>query len=87
MVWGLRLIAGSEGPSLISLAASHLPLLSVYFAAHVVFQFDGPAAKGTFSASSIRKIELDLFDLVLDHLWSLMDEKERNGELRQIEAS
>ena len=40
MVWGLRLIAGSEGPSLISLAASHLLLTVSVFVAHVVGQFE-----------------------------------------------
>ena len=38
MVWSLLLIAGSEGPTLISLAASHLHTVGV-FAAHVVAQF------------------------------------------------
>ena len=39
MVWSLLLIAGSEGPTLISLAASHLHTVGV-FAAHVVPQFE-----------------------------------------------
>jgi len=50
--WGLRLIAGSEGPALISLAASHLVLLSVYSAAHVVGQFDPSVSSSPITASS-----------------------------------
>jgi len=38
VVWSLLLIAGSEGPTLISLAASHPHTVGV-FAAHVVSQF------------------------------------------------
>jgi hypothetical protein len=39
VVWSLLLIVGSEGPSLISLAASHPHTVGV-FAAHVVVQFE-----------------------------------------------
>jgi hypothetical protein len=41
VVWSLLLIAGSEGPTLISLAASHLHTVGV-FAAHVVGEFEEP---------------------------------------------
>ena len=40
VVWSLHLIADSEGPSLISLAAPHPSFAAGVFAAHVVGQFE-----------------------------------------------